>query len=34
LLSFDAIGAEITIVYEATEATDDLSQAVAMNHEK
>ncbi len=34
LLSFEAISAEITVAYESTEGTDDLSQTVAMNHEK
>ncbi len=30
LLSFEAISAEITVAYESTEGTDDLSQTVAM----
>ncbi len=30
LLSFEAISAEITVAYESTEDTDDLSQTVAM----
>jgi len=34
LLSFEAISAEITVSYERTEAADDLSQTVAINHEK
>jgi hypothetical protein len=34
LLSFEAISAEITVAYESTEATDDLSQTVAMNDVK
>ncbi len=34
LLSFEAISAEITVAYESTEGTDDLSQTVAMNREK
>jgi hypothetical protein len=31
LLSFDAIGAEITVSYEQAEAAADLSQSVALN---
>ena len=34
LLGFAAISAEITVAYESTEGADDLSQTVAMNHEK
>jgi len=34
LLGFEAISAEITVAYESTEGPDDLSQTVAMNHEK
>ncbi len=34
LLSFEAISAEITVAYESTEGTDDLSQTVAMNDVK
>jgi len=30
LLGFEAISAEITVAYESTESTDDLSQTVAM----
>ncbi len=34
LLGFETISAEITVAYESTEGADDLSQTVAMNHEK
>jgi len=34
LLNFEAISAEITVVYESTEGADDLSQTVAMNRDK
>ncbi len=34
LLDFEAISAEITVAYERTEGADDLSQTLAMNHEK
>jgi len=33
LLSFDAISAQITVSYEQTEATEDLSQTLALNAE-
>lgn len=31
MLGFDEIGAEISVSFEKTDATDDLSQAVALN---
>jgi len=33
-LAFETISAEITVSYEQAEAADELSQTLAMNHEK